>query len=184
MDYSRLKNPEKAIFAVREVVCGQVPIYQTRGIACAVDVGGKQYLLTWEGVFKEDDRALIESVKLHRGSKNFHNEEKKYRLDISAIKRSGSCSFISVKALKGSNASETLKTTTDSNILKLIIPRSDDVIDKDVWAQSFIGSNKSLKFKFEYNCEKKKHELKSFKGRKVSSRSLLFLDPLLLQQRV
>ena len=111
MDYSR-KDSEKAIFAVREVVCG-LPIYQTRGMACAVDVRGKQCLITWEGVFKEDDRALIESVKLHRGSRNFHNDEKRYRLEISAIKQAGSCSFISVKALKGSNASETLKTTTD-----------------------------------------------------------------------
>ena len=76
MDYSRPKNPEKAIFAVlREVVCS-LPIYQTRGMACAVDVRGKLCLLTWEGVFKEDDRVPSESVKLHRGSKNFHNDEK------------------------------------------------------------------------------------------------------------
>lgn len=184
MDYSRLKNSEKAIFAVREIVCG-LPIYQTRGMACAVDVGGKQCLLTWEGVFKEDDRALIESVKLHRCSRNFHNDEKRYRLEISAIKQAGSCSFISVKALKGSNTSETLKTTTDSNIFQLIIPRSDDVIDRDVWAQSFIGSNKPMKFKFKYNREKKKHELNSFEGEKcIIEKSVVLGSPIITTEGV
>ena len=70
MDYSPSQKVGKAIFAVREVVHDH-PLYQTRGMASAVDVKKKQYLLTWKGVFNENDRALInrESERFHRSSR-------------------------------------------------------------------------------------------------------------------
>ncbi|XP_022809915.1 uncharacterized protein LOC111346926 [Stylophora pistillata] len=151
MDRSPLRNPDKAIFAVRKVVQLHPPIYQRRGMACAVDMGKEQYLLTWEGVFNEDDRDLIneKSVKFNRRSKTFSTMD----LEISKIKQAGSCSFISVdKGLQHGDA------------LTVEIPGS-DVTTNDVCAQSFVGRNKSLTINFKYNQKKGRHELVSFKGK-------------------
>ncbi|XP_022806620.1 uncharacterized protein LOC111343702 isoform X2 [Stylophora pistillata] len=149
MDYTQGKNPDKAIFAVRDVV-HSLPIYQTRGMACAVDAGKKQGLLTWEGVFNEGDRGLInkKSVIFNRRSKTFSI----INLTISQIKKAGRCLFISVEGLQR------------GDVLTLNVPDS-VVISNDVCAQSFIGRNKSLKFYFNYNQGKKCYELRSFDGK-------------------
>ena len=167
MDFSPSQKFGKAIFAVREVV-HDPPLYQTRGMASAVDVKKKQYLLTWKGVFNENDRALInrESVRFHRSSRC---KVKNYQLGQSKIKQAGSFSFIPVEGLKSCNA------------LTLIVPGS-ALTENDVCAKSFIGGKKFLKFKFEYNQEKKRHKLK---GKKCTiEKSAVLGSPIIKDKRV
>ena len=98
-------------------------------MASAVDVGGKQCLLTWKGVFNEGDRALIKhkSVECHRSSRC---KVKNHQLGESKIGQAGSFSFIPVEGHKSCNA------------LVLIVPGS-DIIENDVCAQSFIRGKHS-----------------------------------------
>ena len=144
---------EKAIFAIREVVLHQdIPIYQTRGMGCAVEVGGFKRLLTWSGVIGEDD--CIKAMETHRFSKNFFSKvDKSYRLKISTIKQNVNCSFISFD-----DSNDAVERTTESNILELKVPGS-DVKTEDIFAHTFIGFKEKLIFKFKFNKEKKKHEL-------------------------
>ena len=152
MDYSRPQKAERAIFAVREVV-HDLHVYQTRGMASAVDVGGKQCLLTWKGVFNEGDRAPAnhKSVKFHQSS---IYKEKNYQLGKSKIGQAGSFSFIPVEGLQSCDA------------LMLIVPES-NVIENDVCALSFIEGKKLLKFRFQYIKKEKKHVL-TFEGKKCT----------------
>ena len=53
MSYATPKDPYKAIFAIREVF--KKDICQTRGMGCAVNVGGSVRLVTWHGVIGEND---------------------------------------------------------------------------------------------------------------------------------
>ena len=153
MEFSRPQKAERAIFAVREVV-HDLPVYQTRGMASAVDVGGKQCLLTWKGVFNEGDRALTnhKPVKFHQSSRY---KEKNHQLGKSKIGQAGSFSFIPAEGLQSCDA------------LMLIVPGS-NVIENDVCAQSFIGGKKLLKFKFQYIKKEQKHVLTSFEGKKCT----------------
>lgn len=144
-------NPEKAIFAVREVVhiSGDIPIiYKTRGMACAVEIGGKQRLLTWHNVINEDDQA--KPIRLHQCSKKFFKDNKNYRFGMSQVKQTESCSFISL--IRG----DAPTSNKDFGILKLKVP-GDDEKGKDVFAHSFIGCKDIVKFTFKY--DRGKHEL-------------------------
>lgn len=135
-------GPEKAIFAVREVLQRDIPIYQSRGMACAIEVGGRKRLLTWHGVINENDQA--KPIKLHRSS---------HELEMSKTKENGGCSFISVKG--GDDA-----FTGKCSILYLQVPESKEKI-KDVVAYSFIGCKDIVKFTFKYSQQSRKHELHS-----------------------
>ena len=169
MEFSRPQKAERAIFAVREVV-HDLPVYQTRGMASAVDVGGKQCLLTWKGVFNEDDRALTnhKPVKFHQSSEC---KEKKYQLGKSKIGQAGSFSFIPVEGLKSSNA------------LMLMVPES-NVIENEVCAQSFNEGNKLLKFKFQYIKKEKKHVLTSFEGKGTIEKFAVLGSPIINNKAV
>ena len=169
MEFSRPQKAERAIFAVREVV-HDLPVYQTRGMASAVDVGGKQCLLTWEGVFNEGDRALTnhKSVEFHQSSRY---KEKNYQLGKSKIGQAGSFSFIPVDGLQSCDA------------LMLIVPGS-NVIENDVCAQSFIGGKKLLKFKFQYIKEEQRHVLTSFEGKKCSIEKFAVLGSPIINDKV
>ena len=169
LEFSGSQKAEKAIFAVREVV-HDLPVYQTRGMASAVDVGGKQCLLTWNGVFNEDDRALTnhKPVKFHRSSEC---KEKKYQLGKSKIGQAGSFSFIPVEGLKSCNA------------LMLMVPGS-NVIENEVCAQSFNGGNKLLKFKFQYIKKEKKHVLTSLEGKGTIEKFAVLGSPIINDKAV
>ena len=157
MGYKREPDPtksKKAIFAVREVVQREFPtIYRTRGMACAVIVGGKERLLTWHGVIDERDKA--KPIELHRCSKNFFTNKKKYRLKVSRIMQIG---FSSLSVIRG----DAPTSSKDFKILnlKLRVPGMDEK-RKDVMAHSFIGCKDLMKFNFKYNSDRKKHELDS-----------------------
>ena len=169
MEFSRPQKAERAIFAVREVV-HDLPVYQTRGMASAVDVGGKQCLLTWKGVFNEDDRALTnhKPVKFLQSS---GCKEKNYQLGKSKIGQAGSFSFIPVEGLKSSNA------------LMLMVPGS-NVIENEVCAQSFNGGNKLLKFKFQYIKKEKKHVLTYFEGKGTIEKFAVLGSPIINDKAV
>ena len=111
-------------------------------------------MLTWKGVFNEGDRALTnhKPVKFHRSS---GCKEKNYQLGKSKIGQAGSFSFIPAEGLQSCDA------------LMLIVPGS-NVIENDVYAQSFIGGKKLLKFKFQYIKKEQKHVLTSFEGKKCT----------------
>lgn len=146
--------PERAIFAVREVLLrGNLIINQERGMACAVAVEGKKYLLTWHGVVNEKDQD--KPIK-------FFNDQQDYHLEMSAINQIGNCSFISLKSVERGEDAHTpnkdiLKTF---NTLKLNVPESDERI-KDVYAHSFIGCKDFVAVKFKYNENEGEHELDS-----------------------
>ncbi|XP_022801975.1 uncharacterized protein LOC111339561 [Stylophora pistillata] len=135
-------GPEKAIFAVREVVQRDIPICKSRGMACVIEVGGRKRLLTWHGVINENDQA--KPIKLHRSS---------HELEMSKIKENGGCSFISVKGRDDA-------FTGKCSILYLQVPESKEKI-KDVVAYSFIGCKDIVKFTFKYSQQSRKHELRS-----------------------
>ena len=166
-------NPKKAIFAVREVVhtSGDIPIiYKTRGMACAVEVGGKKRLVTWHNVINEDDKA--KPIRLHRCSKEFFNDQKNYRFEMSQVEQIESCSFISL--LRG----DAPTPKKDFEILKLKVPESDEK-SKDVFAYSFTGCKDTVKFTFKYDYDRGKHELNSPVKDCICEKSFILGSPII-----
>ena len=167
------KKSKKAIFAVREVVNREFPtIYRTRGMACAVIVGGKERLLTWHGVIDERDKA--KKIELHRCSKNFFTNNKKYRLQVSQIKQISSSSLSVIRG-------DAPTPSKDFEILNLTlkVPERDEK-RKDVMAHSFIGCKDFMKFNFKYNSDKRKHELDSPNKKDcIFEKSSIFGSPII-----
>lgn len=172
MAFGRDPKPIKAIYAVREVDDIDIPtIYKTRGMACAVKVGGRSRLLTWQGVINEQDQA--KTIKLHRSSKNFFTDQKNYRLEMLQINQVGSFSFISVK---GGNNTSTLNE--DFIILELRVPGSTENID-DVSAYSIMTYKEIVKFTFKYRQEKGKYELHSSDKDCIFEKSFILGSPII-----
>lgn len=136
------RDPLKAIFAVREVFHEHV--YQTRGMACAVNVGGSVRLVTWRGVI---DSAACNNVVMDRFSKTFFKDVTRYRLQKSTVTTCGSFSFLSV------SYSENFKF----NILRYKVP-GNEIKASDLTAYSFSGEE-TIELKFRYDKIKKGHEL-------------------------
>lgn len=134
------RDPLKAIFAVREVFHEHV--YQTRGMACAVNVRGSVRLVTWRGVI---DSAAYNNVVMDRFSKTFFRDVTRYRLQKSTVTTSGNFSFLSV------NYSENF------TILQYKVP-GNEVIASELTAYSFSGEE-TIELKFRYDKIKKEHEL-------------------------
>lgn len=172
MAFGRDPKPIKAIYAVREVDDIDIPtIYKTRGMACAVKVGGRSRLLTWQGVINEQDQA--KTIKLHRSSKNFFTDQKNYRLEMLQINQVGSFSFISVK---GGNNTSTLNE--DFIILELRVPGSTENIDV-VSAYSIMTYKEIVKFTFKYSQEKGKYELHSSDKDCIFEKSFILGSPII-----
>lgn len=175
MAYGKDPNLEEAIFAVREVdhISRDIPIIcKTRGMACAVEVGGKQRLLTWQGVINEHDQA--KPIRLHRYLKNIFTAQKNCWLEMSQIKQTDICSFISVKR------GDARTPNIDFGILKLKVLGSVEK-SKEVSAHSFIGCKDIVKFTFKY--DRGKHELKcSDKKYCIFEKSSILGSPIIIDK--
>ena len=135
------KDFNKAIFAVREI---QEVGYQTRGMACAVEVGSSIRLVTWRGVV---DNADCNNVVMDRYAKKVAKNANKYRLRKSTVTTRDSFSFLSV------DCSEDFKT-----ILPYKVPGNAEVEASELTAYSFSGEEK-IELKFKYDKTKKEHKL-------------------------
>lgn len=140
---------KKAIFAVREIVHeNNAMIYQSRGMACAVEVGGKKHWLTWHGVISENVQA--KRIVMHRCSKKFLKNQEDYQLEISNSKKTGSCSFISVKDGDGAN-------TKKFKTFNLKVPEREEMTN--VVAHSFSGCKDIVKVTFKGSHKKDEYAL-------------------------
>ncbi|CAH3040190.1 unnamed protein product [Pocillopora meandrina] len=139
-------------------------------MACAVEVGGKKRLVTWHNVINEDDKA--KPIRLHRCSKEFFNDQKNYRFEMSQVEQIESCSFISL--LRG----DAPTPKKDFEILKLKVPESDEK-SKDVFAYSFTGCKDTVKFTFKYDYDRGKHELNSPVKDCICEKSFILGSPII-----
>lgn len=143
----------KAIYTIREVF--QDDIYETKGMACAVDVRGSVGLLTWRGVFGADStsKSIAESIVMDRFSKTFPEDLENRRLSNGTIKENGRFSFITVNGVDATSI-----TSLD------LLPRN-DIKTSDFIAYSFYGKE-VLELNFNYDKNQKKHELVPGEGKK------------------
>lgn len=143
----------KAIYTIREVF--QDDIYETKGMACAVDVRGSVGLLTWRGVFGADStsKSIAESIVMDRFSKTFPEDLENRRLSNGSIKENGRFSFITVNGVDATSI-----TSLD------LLPRN-DIKTSDFIAYSFYGKE-VLELNFNYDKNQKKHELVPGEGKK------------------
>lgn len=144
---SKADDTSKAIFAIREVF--QEHVYQTRGIACAVNIRGSIRLVTWRGVIGEADKSA--KIYMDRFAEKFSDNIPRYRLKMSTIKENGNFSYISVD----SGCDETGKTPKFTTLNLEIL---NDVKSLNFVAHSFSGKD-PVKLNFEYDEGKKRHTL-------------------------
>ena len=140
---SKVKDWHKAIFAVREIF--QEHVYQTRGMACAVDVGSSVRLVTWRGVV--DNADCRKNGVMDRFSTKSSTDVSRYRLQKSKVTTCGSFSFLSVNMI----------VNFEFPILRCEVPEN-EIKASDFTAYSFSGKN-TIELKFRYNKTKKEHEL-------------------------
>lgn len=145
----------QAIYTIREVF--QDDIYETKGMACAVDVRGSVGLLTWSGVFGADStfKSIAESIVMDRFSKTFPEDLENRRLSNGTIKENGRFSFITVN---GVDPTSIKLTSLD------LLPRN-DIKTSDFIAYSFYGKE-VLELNFKYDENQKKHKLDTGEGKK------------------
>ncbi|XP_020608712.1 uncharacterized protein LOC110047308 isoform X2 [Orbicella faveolata] len=132
------KDWRKAIFVVREM---KEHVYQTRGMACAVEVGSSVRLVTWRGVV---DNADCNKVVMDRFAKK-STDVPKYRLQKLMGTTCGSFAFFSVSC------------SENFAFLQSKVPGS-EIKASTLTAYSFSGG-KTIELKFKYDESKKEYEL-------------------------
>ncbi|XP_078348736.1 uncharacterized protein LOC144633749 isoform X2 [Oculina patagonica] len=166
--------PFNAIFAVKEVF--EDGIYQTRGMACAVVVGGSERLLTWSGVIEESDcnKLFVMDRFSDKSTEEFLSNRERYRLQNSKTEENGNLTFFSV------NAGDKASFTT----LDLKVPQSDISLQtSDFTAYTFSGKEK-LNLNFKYDSSKKKHNLVSgnWTKRAILEKSSVIGSPIMVDE--
>ena len=136
-------GPEKAIYAIREVVQNGA-VYQTKGMACAVKKQGSVFL-TSSAVVKNSD-SLKPSVIMDRFSEKRLGKQ---RFKSPTIKECDKFSFLSVNEASGKDGRKLG--------LDVQIPEK-RLFTSDIEAHSFCGK-KPFEIKFKYSKNNKRHEL-------------------------